>query len=299
VFPAEQTDLPHARAIASHLNLRHHVIEVPTQAAASQLDLASAHYDEPFADSSALPSLALAAALGGRYKVILNGDGGDEAFAGYPHYEYIAAKQALKGAAASAGFADGSGGVGVYVQSKAVFRSRERAQLLSEHAPGSTLAELLASDSYLRQAPHGALHRALWSDRHLYLANNLTYKMDIALAAFGMEGRAPFLDHRILEWAQSLDSNDLVRGREKKVLLREAYRDALPATVLDRPKHGFGAPIASWMAGPLRETIRESLPCPLLDLKAQHLYAQKEAEGQRLWTLLTFARWAQRWGARW
>lgn len=65
VFGGEQTDLPHARAVASHLNLRHHVIEVPSQAAAHQLDLAAAHYDEPFADSSALPSLALAAALGG------------------------------------------------------------------------------------------------------------------------------------------------------------------------------------------------------------------------------------------
>jgi asparagine synthase (glutamine-hydrolysing) len=181
------------------------------------------------------------------------------------------------------------------VQSKTTFRLRERSRLLAGHASGATLQELLASDSYLQIAPAGgALQRALWSDRHLHLANDLTYKVDIALAAYGMEGRAPFLDHRILEWAQGLDAKHLVRGRQKKVLLRETYRNALPAGVLDRAKHGFGAPIAAWLAGPLKETVRASLPCPLLDPEGQ-----RSASGQRLWTLLTFARWAQKWGAQW
>jgi asparagine synthase (glutamine-hydrolysing) len=294
-FDGDQTELPYAREVARHFKLRHQAIEVASSTAARQLELAAAHYDEPFADSSALPALALASALGGRYKVILTGDGGDEAFAGYRHYERIAAKQFLKAAAAAAGFADGSGPLGVYVQSKSAFRLRERAGLLADHFPGATLAQLLASDGYLCTAPPGgALHRALWSDRHLYLANNLTYKIDIALAAFGMEGRSPFLDHRILEWAQGLDAKDLVHGREKKVLLRQAYREVLPASILDRAKHGFGAPIASWLAGPLQKTVRETLPCALLDAAAQ-----RNASGQRLWTLLTFARWAQKWGARW
>jgi hypothetical protein len=76
--------------------------------------------------------------------------------------------------------------------------------------------------------------------------------------------------------------------------LRQAYRDVLPASVLDRAKHGFGAPIEAWLAGPLRAIVREALPCALLDAAAQ-----RNASGQRLWTLLTFARWAQKWGARW
>ena len=307
VFDGDGIDLPHARRVARHLNLRHHVIEVQSQTAARQLDSAAAHYDEPFADSSALPSLALAGALAGRYKVILNGDGGDEAFAGYRHYEHIAAKQFLKTAAAAAGLIEGSGAMGVYVQSKTTFRRRERARLLAGHAPGSTLEESLSSGGYLRAAPAaGALRRALWCDRHLHLANDLTYKMDIALGAFGMEGRAPFLDHRILEWAQGLDAKHLVRGRQKKVLLRQAYRSVLPASVLDRSKHGFGAPIAAWLAGPLREIVREALPCPLLETAAQQNAAsqekaasQKRASSQKLWTLLFFARWAQTWGAKW
>jgi asparagine synthase (glutamine-hydrolysing) len=290
----DSQDLAHARLVAQALRLNHHVIEARAESVASQLEAAAAHYDEPFADSSALPSLTLARALAGRYKVVLNGDGGDEAFAGYPHYERIGAKQILKAAAAAAGLRDGTGSMGVYVQSKTLFRRSERMRLLDRQAPGDTLSVLLASDGYLRSATGDALHRALWSDRHLYLPNDLTYKMDIALSACGMEGRSPFLDHRILEWAQGLDSTDLVRGREKKVLLREAYRSELPASVLARPKQGFGAPVEAWLAGPLDELRRESLPCPLLDRGLQN-----GATGQRLWMLLAFARWAKKWGAGW
>jgi asparagine synthase (glutamine-hydrolysing) len=134
----------------------------------------------------------------------------------------------------------------------------------------------------------------LWSDRHLQLANGLTHKMDIALAAHAIEGRAPLLDHRILEWAQSLDDRDLVRGREKKVLFRAAYASELPPEVLSRRKHGFGAPVAQWLNGSLRDDFEAVMPSPLLDVRSQ-----SDQTGQRAWTLYTFARWAQEWGAAW
>jgi len=293
-FDGDETGLAHARAVAAKFGLTHHVIRTRAESAAFQVREAAAHYDEPFADSSALPSLDLARALRGRYKVILTGDGGDEAFAGYPHYVRIRAKQWLKRAAAMAGLKDGRGSRDVYVQSKTLFRLSERMRLLASNATGDTLSVLLGADPYLKQAGSGALFKALWSDRHLHLPNNLTYKTDTALGAFGMENRAPFLDHRILEWAQGLDSRDLVRGREKKVLLREAYRNDLPARVLAQPKQGFGAPIREWLAGPLDELRRELLPCPLLDAPSQ-----AGASGQRLWTLLAFALWARAWRATW
>jgi asparagine synthase (glutamine-hydrolysing) len=264
---------------------------IPAQAVADDL---WTHYDEPFADSSSIPSLALARALEGRYKAVLNGDGGDEAFGGYRHYEFIGAKQALKAAAAAAGLADGAGGVGIYVQSKSTFRAVERASLLNGNAPGSPFSERLGADEFLRAAPPSPLARAMWSDRHLYLPNDLTYKMDIALAACGIEGRAPFLDHRLLEWTQQLPAADLVRGRQKKILLREAYRGELPDQILDRAKHGFGAPVERWLAGPLKEQAAQALRSPLLDFSGQ-----KNLSGQRLWTALAFEGWAQRWGAGW
>ena len=294
VFDNDSTDLPFARAVAARYGLRLEVIRAEGQSVSAEFALAQRHYDEPFADSSGLASLALARALGGRYKVILNGDGGDEAFAGYRHYEFIGAKQMVKAAAAAVGCRDGSGAAGVYIQSKTVFRRQERAGLLGPYDSGDALGKLIASDEFLRVPAPGALKQALWSDRHLYLANDLTYKMDIALGAYGIEGRAPFLDHRLLEWAQTLEPRELVRGREKKVLLRDAYRADLPANVTARAKHGFGAPIGAWLEGPLAVRARMKLPCPLLEDRSQ-----AACTGQRLWALLTFAEWAQQWRATW
>jgi asparagine synthase (glutamine-hydrolysing) len=294
VFDGDETDLPYARLAARRFGLRHELIGAGGRDIPEELADAVRRYDEPFADSSALGSLALARALAGRYKVILNGDGGDEAFAGYSHYEFIGVKQWIKTAAAAAGWRDGSGRAGVYVESKVAFRRAERQCLLAGRAEGDALESLLGAPPFPQAGSRGALKRALWSDRHLYLANNLTYKMDLALASEGMEGRAPFLDHRVLEWAQNLPAAELVRGREKKVLLRRTYAAELPEEILRRPKHGFGAPVGAWLAGPLAALGRESIPTPLLDASAQ-----SGLSGQRKWALLCFAKWAETWGARW
>jgi len=284
-------DLAHAAHVARHLGLRHEVLRIDGHHAAKGFRGLLWHYDEPFADSSAIPCFALAKALEGRYKVVLNGDGGDEAFGGYRHYEHIAAKQVIKRMAAAAGFADG--GTNVYVESKTTFREQERSRLLNGSSSGNSLSWLLAREGYA--APSGAaLKQAMWSDRHLYLPNNLTYKMDIALAGAAIEGRAPFLDHRLLEWTQSLPVDELVHGREKKVLLRAAYRDELPKDVLRRPKQGFGAPIGEWLDGPLSELARGVLPSPLLERGRQ-----ENLQGQKLWTMVAFAGWAREWKASW
>jgi asparagine synthase (glutamine-hydrolysing) len=290
----DRTDLPFARSMAQQLGFAHQIIEARSSSAASQLEEASRCYDEPFGDSSALPTLTLARALSSRYKVVLTGDGGDEAFAGYPHYERIGTKQFLKAAAAGAGFLDGRGSTGVYVQSKSLFDQSARNRLLGGSSTSNTLAYFLASDRYLRQASGSTLHRALWTDRHLYLANDLTYKTDMALSAYSIEGRAPLLDHRLLEWSQQLEEADLVCGREKKVLLRDAYRGDLPGEILDRPKHGFGAPIGQWLDHGLKEFAGDLLPCRLLET-----VPQKKLSGQRLWTVLAFAAWAREWQATW
>lgn len=295
VFDDDETDLPYARSVAGRFGLRHEVIRVDAQPLGLQLDAALHSYDEPFADSSALACLALGRAVGGQYRVILAGDGGDEAFGGYKHYEYIAAKQTLKAAAAVGGFVDGQAGGTVYVESKTTFRAGERAALLNGHGFGmNVLSEFLRADPFLRNTQSGALKRALWSDRHLHLANGLTHKMDIALSAHGVEGRAPLLDHRIFEWAQNLEAGDLVRGREKKVLFRAAFASDLPPEVLARPKQGFGAPVTTWLEGPLREDFEAAIPCSLLNSEAQ-----KNQKGQRAWTLYCFATWAREWRASW
>lgn len=299
-----QGDLPYAQAVAQHLGLKLAVLD----AAGLEAGLPEAveslvqSYDEPFADSSAVACLALARALAGRYKVILNGDGGDEVFGGYRRYERIAAKQWIKRGAAALGLLDGEGAAGVYVQSRALFPSRERRALLNGNGNGNGHGNVQRDaaatlDALLRQLHppfREALPRALWIDRSLELANGLTHKMDIALGSQGIEGRSPFLDHRLVEWASALPQDLLVRGREKKVLLRAAYAGELPRHVLDRPKQGFGAPIGPWLSGPLREWARAMVPSPLLTPRAQ-----QNKSGQQLWALAEFSQWARHWKATW
>jgi asparagine synthase (glutamine-hydrolysing) len=285
-FEGEQTDAGYARLVASKLSLEHEILQVSAPPPEHLFE----HYDEPFADSSAVGALALARAIGSRFKLVLNGDGGDEAFGGYRHYEYVAAKQALKRAAAQAGIVDGQGSE-VYFQSRATFRIAERRALANGNWCGNALGSM---------QPHAGeteLHRALTADREVELANRLTYKTDIAFGSAAVEGRAPFLDHRVMDWSATAPARDLVWGREKKVALRAAYRGVLPDEVLDRPKLGFGAPVAHWVRGAWQEYVRDMLPCPLLDRDAQRRLASGHA--QRLWTLATFAAWSRRWGASW
>jgi asparagine synthase (glutamine-hydrolysing) len=291
-FGGGHPDLPHAVRVAEHLGLRHEVLRIEANQAAAGFGQLLWHYDEPFADSSSIPSFALARAMRGRYRVVLNGEGGDEAFGGYRHYEHIAAKQALKAAAAAVGLTDGA--TSVYVESKTAFREGERTRLMNGSSTGNSLSWLLRRDQYLAPPGGGALKRAMWSDRNLYLPNNLTYKVDIALAGNAIEGRGPLLDHRLLEWTQSLAPEELVRGHEKKVLLRSAYEGDLPPDVLCRAKQGFGAPIEKWMEGPLREWVRDVTPSPLLERGPQ-----RHLKGQKLWTMAAFAGWAREWKATW
>ena len=189
-FDGDRTDADYAGRAATRFGIEHEVVEVGADLVAAGIENLLGQYDEPFADSSALPSIALAGALDGRYKVVLTGDGGDEAFGGYRHYERIAWKQTAKALAAAAGMRDGWGAsaVGRYVESKALFRADDRTRMLNGNARGvgTGLREVLARDDFLAAARGGALKRALWSDRHLYLANDLMYKADIALAAYGI-----------------------------------------------------------------------------------------------------------------
>jgi asparagine synthase (glutamine-hydrolysing) len=308
-FDTDTTDLPYARTVARRFGLRQGVVEASGRQLANDLPQIHWFYDEPFADSSSIPCYYIARQTQGRFKVILTGDGGDEALAGYPHYEFVAAKQLLKRCAAAVGWRDGCwrNAWATYFQSKALFRQRRRDELLrGGPARDGGFAGYLESESFLQAGPASdTLHRALWADRHVYLPNDLLYKMDIALMSHGIEGRSPFLDHRLLEWCQQLPSRQLVRNRSKKRLLRAAYRNELPDKVLHRRKHGFGAPVMRWLQSSLHEVVYSHLPTPLFNpLPQQKLLQafQRKPDAQlvhQLWTLLAFAVWAKQWNATW
>jgi asparagine synthase (glutamine-hydrolysing) len=307
-FDRDDRDLHYARLVARHCGLDHQVIHASGANLADDFPQIIDSYDEPFADTSNVPSFYIARETSSSFKVVLNGDGGDEAFGGYTHYQYVSYKQHLKRLAGLVGLRDGANRDcwQVYFQSKSLFRSSAR-RLLSggRIRTGGGLEELLARDPFLQSyRPVNALKMAMWADRHIYLANDLLYKMDIALMSQGIEGRSPFLDHRLLEWAQQLPPRDLVWGRSKKTLLRDAFRHELPAAVLDRAKQGFGSPIHHWLQGPLASLVAATLPTPLLaeqpQLDAIRAFAENRRGADiRLWTLLVFALWAKQWRATW
>lgn len=308
-FDEDQTDLPFATRVAQHLEIEHEVIHTSGDRVREDLDRIVWLYDEPFGDSSNIPSYYISRAIKGQFKVILNGDGGDEAFGGYKHYEYIGQKQALKRFGALMHLWDGkaSDPWQVYFQGKAIFRRGERERLVGYHAETKDgVTKLIGQNPFLRAYhPHDALHLALWGDRHIFLPNDLLYKMDIALMSQGIEGRSPFLDHRLMEWTQHLPTSDLLRGKDKKILLRTAFKGVLPSDILDRPKHGFGAPVKRWLCGAFSPLIKEYLPCPLFERNVQERYLEafyrrpRTLESVRIWTLLFFAIWAKRWRATW
>lgn len=305
-FDQADVDLPYSVEVAKALGIRQEIVDISPDLK-QDMDRIVWHFDEPFFDTSNIPSYYVAKAASNRFKVVLNGDGGDEAFAGYPHYEWIRWKQAAKTVLAVGGVGDywGVDPWQIYFKSKSLLTGIERVSLLRSVGPVDVLGSFLSSDPYLQTRGGSSLQRALWADRHVSLPNDLLYKMDIAAGAFGVEGRSPFLDHRLLEWAQELPEADLVRGCEKKMLLRASFSGVLPPRVLNRPKHGFGAPIRQWLQGPLKDLVNDTLPCTLLDSGIQSdilksFYNGGTAkDGIRLWTVFMFGLWAKRWKARW
>jgi asparagine synthase (glutamine-hydrolysing) len=237
------------------------------------------HYDEPFADASALPSFAVAALAADHVRVVLNGDGGDEIFAGYRHF--------LAGRAADrVGFLAGTPARTALALLPAPRTGRTRYQFLYRFlhvlaaspeerylaltfdglterqkaaAYGATKSDLLPSHrhvSAIDTAGLGPVDRLLRQDFHLLLADDHLVKMDMATMAHTLEGRSPFLDHELVEFVARLPENVKLPGRTTKPILRKLAERYLPAELIGAPKRGFEVPLAQWMERDLNPMLR-------------------------------------------
>ena len=284
----EFNELPYARAVSELFATEHHEFRVEPDAVALLPKLVR-HYGEPFADASAIPSFYVSQLTREHVTVALNGDGGDESFAGYSRYvgNMLAERlgrlpQPVRRAAAAAGERlPGSGrmnstvsrvqrlGEGLvlspperYARYMACFDAGARAELYSDELKASIdqthAAEVIAGP--WRGASGGAaLDVMLEVDVESFLPGDLLVKMDIATMAHSLEARSPFLDVAVMELGASIPASLKVRGLEKKVLLRDALRDWLPDAILDRPKWGFAVPLADWLRTDLRAWAQEIL----------------------------------------
>jgi asparagine synthase (glutamine-hydrolysing) len=282
---ASFNEAPHARLVAERYGTRH-VEEIVTPDAVSLLDELAEHFDEPFADPSAVPTFLVSRLASRSVKVVLSGDGGDEAFGGYARYAHdlaeaeqrrrlpawfrravlgpiarawpradwlprpLRAKTRLTNLASDAGSA--------YANTLALCRPPLRRGLLAPdlaatlngYDPGWVVREAFAA------APAGdPLAGMLAADVALSLPDDFLVKVDRASMAHGLEVRPPLLDHELMELAARIPSGLKVRGGQTKWLLRHAYRGRLPESILWRPKAGFDIPVDIWLRGPLREAF--------------------------------------------
>lgn len=310
----------YARQVAEHLRTEHTAFTVQPQT----LDLLPKlvwYHDQPFGDSSAIPTYLVSTLARAHVTVALTGDGGDELFAGYDRFKAAALVERL------------------HVVPKPLLRVVDgmlervpegtsyanRVQRARRFVRGALLPPTLAYFDWVRLFSADLSHDLLRTngdsagkhfvngeasagvagllDRNLrtYLPDDLLIKTDRSSMAASLETRAPFLDHLLVECAARVPLNLKLKGMTSKFILKEIARDYLPHSIIDRPKHGFGVPLGAWLrrdASLVRETLlsREARGRGLLDQAAvtrlidAHI-AGKRDHGQRLWALLTLEWW--------
>lgn len=283
------SELHHARRVASHVGADHHEFIVRPDAF-EVLPTLVEHYGEPYADSSAIPTYYVARETRQHVTVALNGDGGDECFAGYERYaamrlaeKYLKVPGVLrKGLIDQAVRMLPSSGkrrsrardaqrfveaaslskVDRYLRWVSVFDSEAKTDLYAdgfraETAPRPSAQLLEPWFAFANGA--GIVDASLLTDTMTYLPNDLLVKVDIATMAVSLEARSPFLDHKVIEFAASLPEKLKLRGLTTKYLLKRVLRKLLPAENLDRRKMGFGVPIGHWFRGKMEPFLRETI----------------------------------------
>jgi asparagine synthase (glutamine-hydrolysing) len=336
-FPVPEYDeSKYAQTVARHLGTDHHVLEVNPNAL-DVLPKLAYHYDEPFADSSAIPTWYVSELTRRHVTVALSGDGGDELFAGYPRYRAALAAarfdrfvplrslvgsrlwQLLPASGRQKSFLRRvkrfSEAITLppprrYLNWIGIFQERQRADLYRE----DFLAQLAADPAvFLRAAWQRCGNRdtvtcASLCDLTTYLPCDLMTKVDIASMAHSLECRAPILDYRVVEFAASLPVRLKYRRGRGKWLLREAFGHLLPREVFTRPKMGFGVPLDAWFRGELKDMAADLLLSPTAHCLAwfrreaiEDLWnahqSRQTDHANRLWALLMFEAWLREWGA--
>lgn len=288
---AAYDESPHARAVARHLGTDHHELVVTPEDARQVIPLLPAIYDEPFADSSQIPTFLVSQLARQHVTVSLSGDGGDELFGGYDRYRHLDRLRRLMNiwphAARSAvgrGLASVPVGAWDWLASSPFGRlgpagARRRlghrvhkvARVLRSEGSEAVYRSLMGSVNdpslfvlgsgsrrdLLKLAPHvseslSGFEQAMLIDTMTYLPTDLLTKVDRASMAVSLETRVPILDPEIFDLAWRLHPNDRVHEGKGKWVMRRLLHRYVPSELVDRPKMGFGIPVGEWLCGPLK-----------------------------------------------
>lgn len=323
-----------AREVARHLGTDHREIVVSPAGTEGLLDRLVELYDEPLADSSALPTHLLCQAAGEHVEIALGGEGGDEVFGGYDRYRamHLAGRMGPTRWALTKLAAWGAGWIAPHNERSRLRRlvrfasaldlaparqylayrrlfspgqleallERDFAAAAKVQQPGEWFTDLYEQGDYDDEPAHAQRHDLL-----TYMPDDLLVKGDTASTAAALRLRTPMIDHEVVSLGLSLPVGLKIRGRRGKAILRDAFAAMLPAAVLSRGKQGFAAPIGNWLRGELLEPLRRTLlDGPLvgrgwmsyLPLKRMidDHRAGRADHRHRLWALLWLGRWLEK-----
>jgi asparagine synthase (glutamine-hydrolysing) len=256
------------------------------------------HYGEPFADSSALATFSLAELARRHVTVALNGDGGDESFAGYERYlRYVEPNGRRPGLSAYEEYAVG--------RARAYFDDPARVELYQPdflHSLGARPWLSVLEEPYLASDADDVVERLLDADVQTYLPDDLLVKMDVATMAHSLEARSPLLDPEVMELAAALPARMKIGGATTKRIFKRAMYGWLPEEILERPKMGFRVPVGEWLRNGLRDLAAEvlldarTLDRGLFREERLRTIVSEQLDGSRdhayrIWTLLQLELW--------
>jgi asparagine synthase (glutamine-hydrolysing) len=319
-------EAPHAAAVAGHLGTDHTELTVTSSQALDLIPRLPDIYDEPFADSSQIPTYFVSAMTRKYVTVALSGDGGDELFAGYNRYQLTQRfwqalalmPRPMRNAAAAAltmvrpdrwtalasvlparlrppqtgDKLHKAASVLKLASADAIYR-----RLVSHWEPSAIMPDVHEPPSIIEDQtlPHefpDLLARMQFLDLVTYLPDDILTKVDRASMAVALEARVPLLDHRVVEFSWRLPRNAKVRNHTTKWILRQVLYRHVPRELIERPKMGFGIPLGEWLRGPLRDWAEALLnekrlrDAALLDPQVVRRFWQEHLDGSRNWQYL-------------
>jgi asparagine synthase (glutamine-hydrolysing) len=327
-------ELPYAREVAALFNTNHRERQASPDLG-DMFERLVVHLDEPFADVSMFPTFSVSELAREQVKVVLSGDGGDELFGGYDAYQAqaLAAKLGWMGDALMPALAGVASALPPTGKKKGLVNKVKRFSAGATTAPADLLHyrwmvylsardkarlyraglrdALGANDVYApvrealgRFSQDDVLNRQLYADLSLYLADDILVKVDRMSMATSLETRAPFLDGDVMELAFSMRGHLKIRNGERKWILKQAMKDVLPESILNRKKEGFSIPMKNWLRRELQPLMRDLLsrdriarrglfdPAVVGELMNEHT-SGKENHAHVLFPLMVFERWAE------
>ena len=315
----------YAKEVAAHLGTNHTELYISEKEMFDLVDSIPKYYDEPFADSSQIPTMLVSALAKKDVTVVLSGDGGDEFFCGYNVYDKVGQAQKLDALGAMTyGVCNLPGIRKAGMLKKLPFK----VQIIAENRDKEAKTQFGAS-SYPKAAygmvkgekipvlyrVEQAYREKNWQERRMlldmdtYLPGDILCKVDRASMKYSLEARCPILDKDVMEYSYRLPHSFKYGGHVKKRILKDIAYDYIPKTLLDRPKVGFGVPLDKWLRGPLREQllsmadrdflIRQGIfdadyLCNMLDIYMEHGDAGPATGGnysKLLWSYFVFQQW--------